>query len=524
MMRCGETLLLVRAPHDASPMSNFVPLSLGEDHHLSGVSSSLSPARAIEERVLTLLHSTPGISVLADLVAIDPLCLDRAGRIDFLSALEKQTAWLQAILNSAVIAVAGDEADAATSIFGGVDDAQREEVAAALRLSGGTAQLRIDVARTLTQHLPVTCSALANGDISSAHATVIARESAELIRQGATTEQINSLENQAIAHAEFHTPAQLAKKVKSVIAKIAPEEFAAAVESAVAGRRVDLYPGSNGLSTVVAILPAADAQTLFLAIDKIARNSRALIKSRLHSEDKHGGNPQDQSQAESQAQFQGYGLLVADRQNPSLATSKTVNESVYPDGTETIYLDQLRADALTQLAAKYLAESSDHNLEHRRPVSVNITLDLPTLLGMAENPGLLAGYGAIPASIARELASDGKWKRFITDPVTGNLLDYGRQSYTPPQALVDFILARDRICRFPGCRQSARFADIDHAIPWESGGHTSPENLGALCRRHHRLKTHGGWLLNSFPDGSCEWISPAGKKYFVPARPIDEVA
>ena len=163
-------------------------------------------------------------------------------------------------------------------------------------------------------------------------------------------------------------------------------------------------------------------------------------------------------------------------------------------------------------------------MQHRRPTTVNLTIDLPTLLGLAENPGILGGYGAIPASIARELAADGKWRRFITDPLTGNLLDYGREKYEPPQALVDFLMARDRTCRFPGCRQPARLADIDHAQPWEEGGETSIENMGLLCRRHHRMKTHGGWKLESFPDGSCKWFSPAGREYFVAARSIHEVA
>ena len=125
-------------------------------------------------------------------------------------------------------------------------------------------------------------------------------------------------------------------------------------------------------------------------------------------------------------------------------------------------------------------------------------------------------------TLARALASEGKWRRFITDPITGALLDFGRESYEPPQPLVDFLLARDRTCRFPGCRAPARLADIDHAQSWESGGATSAQNLGALCRRHHRLKTHGGWQLESKSDGSCVWTSPEGKNYFVPARDILE--
>jgi hypothetical protein len=181
-----------------------------------------------------------------------------------------------------------------------------------------------------------------------------------------------------------------------------------------------------------------------------------------------------------------------------------------------------RADALTEMAAQSLAAMSEDLLLHRRPITVNVTIDLPTLLGLAENPGQLAGYGAIPASVARTLASDGKWRRFITDPQSGVLLDYGRETYSPPQELVDFLIARDRTCRFPGCRQPAHRGDLDHAQSWESGGETNAQNLGALCRRHHRMKTHGGWSVISNGDGSCDWKSPAGKEFHVPARPILE--
>jgi hypothetical protein len=192
------------------------------------------------------------------------------------------------------------------------------------------------------------------------------------------------------------------------------------------------------------------------------------------------------------------------------------SEDVLSD-TSDIYdtrsMDMRRADALAAIAAMALAAESSEVTPHRRPISINVTVDLPTLLGLAENPGELGGYGPIPASIARELAADGQWRRFITDPLSGTLLDFGRETYEPPQELVDFLIARDRTCRFPGCRRPAWASDLDHAQSWEEGGSTSAENLGALCRRHHRMKTHGGWKLESFADGSCEWTSPAGKKY-----------
>jgi len=187
--------------------------------------------------------------------------------------------------------------------------------------------------------------------------------------------------------------------------------------------------------------------------------------------------------------------------------------------SDEIGIDAKRADALTQIAVRAL-ESVGEISAHRRPVTVNLTIDLPTLLDLAQSPGELSGYGPIPASIARALAADGNWRRLITEPITGHLLEYGRETYQPPQALVDFLLARDRTCRFPGCRQPAQRGDIDHAIAWDDGGQTDAVNLGLLCRRHHRLKTHDGWSIESRADGSCTWRSPTGHLYFVPSRPV----
>jgi len=305
----------------------------------------------------------------------------------------------------------------------------------------------------------------------------------------------------------MHTPGQVANKVKALIAKISPEEFEVAVETAIEQRKVDFYPESDGMATVVALLPAADALALRNALDAMAQMSLQRDREMHESQD-------------------------------------------FADGSRSDFIrsmDNRRADALGELAAKALSDLAAFYKPQRKPVTVNITMDLPTALGLAENPAVLSDYGPIPASIARELAADGKWRRFISDPVSGSLLDLGRETYEPPrrfisdpvsgslldlgretyeppQALRDFLLARDRICRFPGCRRPGHMTDIDHSQSWESGGETSAANLGLLCRRHHRMKTHGGWKIESNADGSCTWTSPQGKVHRVPARPIDEIA
>jgi hypothetical protein len=475
----------------------------------------------LNARVVALLAAYPGIQTLSGLVAIDPNELNQSGRIDFLSALERQSAWLQAVMQRAIVAVAGNDSSTPERTWDGVDEVEREDVAAALRLSGSTAQMRIDVARTLVNHLPNTCSALAMGEISASHATVIAKETAAAIRNGISEFAIYQIEERALAHAEFHTPGQVANKVRTTIAQLAPEEFEEVVDRAREARRVSCYNEADGMATVVAILPAQDAQTVMKSIDAYIlkmneidekkRNAFVANFSTHADSDVKNCNSVTDSDVKN-------GNAVADA-NEFSASSGAAGAT---DTWSLLSADNKRADALTAILSQALASTVDEVRPHRRPVTVNVTIDLPTLLGLAENPGQLSGYGAIPASVARELASDATWKRFITDPQTGNLLDYGREKYEPPQALVDFLLARDRTCRFPGCRQPASRSDIDHAQSWETGGETKPENLGLLCRRHHRLKTHGRWALVSNSDGSCEWTSPVGKKYFVPARPINE--
>ena len=428
------------------------------------------PREILDIEVAELLKAKPGYKTLGELIEIHPRSLSASGRIDYLSALDRQESWICALKQEALVAIAGEYADEDGGIFGCVDEEEREDVATALRLSPTTAQNRIDVARVLIGHLPNTISALSTGEISVAHATVIARETATAIKNGLSPESVFRVEQTALAHAEFHTPGQVASKVKTTIAKLAPEDFEELVDRARDSRRVTCYPEADGMATVIAILPAEDAQTVMKSIEAY------ILK-------------QDAQDAAD------WSLLSADMK---------------------------RADALTAIASQALASMAHDVQPHRRPITISVAIDLPTLLGLAENPGQLAGYGAIPASVARRLAADGNWQRFVSDPSTGNLLDFGREKYTPPQELVDYLLARDRICRFPGCRRTGQSSDIDHAQSWETGGETNPANLGLLCRRHHRMKTHGGWSLESNPDGSCLWKSPTGKTFFVPSRPFLE--
>ena len=116
---------------------------------------------------------------------------------------------------------------------------------------------------------------------------------------------------------------------------------------------------------------------------------------------------------------------------------------------------------------------------------------------------------AVPALTAWALAAGGTWRRLVTDPASGTVLDVGRTRYRPPAGLADLVRARDRACVFPTCQTPAERCDIDHLTAWSQGGTTSLNNLTTLCQAHHRLKHTPGWALTrDQTTGTLSWHTP----------------
>ncbi len=87
------------------------------------------------------------------------------------------------------------------------------------------------------------------------------------------------------------------------------------------------------------------------------------------------------------------------------------------------------------------------------------------------------------------------------------------EGYEIPDRLREQTILRTGTCVFPWCTRPARTADCDHVIPYDQGGSTCSCNLAALCRRHHRLKTHTAWSYTVLEPGSFLWSSPYGYQF-----------
>ena len=84
-------------------------------------------------------------------------------------------------------------------------------------------------------------------------------------------------------------------------------------------------------------------------------------------------------------------------------------------------------------------------------------------------------------------------------------------TYLPGAALDRHVRARDRRCRFPGCRRRVpRGGELDHNQPWPDGP-TSERNLTGFCTSHHRGKHQApGWTYDLAPDATLTVTTPTG--------------
>ncbi len=119
------------------------------------------------------------------------------------------------------------------------------------------------------------------------------------------------------------------------------------------------------------------------------------------------------------------------------------------------------------------------------------------------------------------LGRTGADDRITVRPVIDLDATAGTDSHAPPAWMREAAVLRDETCVFPGCNRDSRHCDLDHVDPFDPdgpSGQTNLQNLAPLCRRHHRLKTHGRWRYRRLPDG-YEWTSPTGRTYESEARP-----
>jgi Domain of unknown function (DUF222) len=469
--------------------------------------------------------------------------------LGLIRACERVVAMVQAGQLALIAAFARSrpvEADEQTCA--GASEFAVDELAAELRLSRLAAGGRLELAVRLAEELPGTAAALAVGDIDLLKARVIADATGSLDPPAA-----RRVEARVLVRAVTQTAGQLRAHLTRAVLAVDPAGGQLRHERAAEARRVAVTAQPDGMAELWALLPAPAASAIYAAIDLHARHpcqpADAPIDARradaLVELVTRPTVPTSATATDSPPAAAAPTSATATDSPPAAAapTSATATDSL-PAGammirtlaspTTTGGTPASRATAPGPTGELPTGERpAGEGAAARQPLAplpalaplVQVTVAATTLLRLDDQPAELAGHGPIPAELARQLAADpsGTWRRILTDPASGTVLDVSHRSYRPPRPLARYVIARDATCRFPGCRQPARRCDLDHVRPWPDGP-TSAANLISLCRHHHRLKHSGRWTVSASPDATVTWTAPTGRSYCTRPRPIVDPA
>ncbi|MDQ4214365.1 HNH endonuclease signature motif containing protein [Microbacterium sp. ASV81] len=375
------------------------------------------------------------------------------------------------------------------------------EVSTALHITRGAAARALGTGWSLRDRFPATLAALADGEIPARHAAVIVAAAGPI--DLADGEAHRRYEEQVLPYAAAETAARTEAYAKSVVAAVAPETVVERHERAREDRRLVLtdYDDGNSLFGVITSTPLAHAA--FDRATRIAREIRTIAAASAcggftgPNAPRPGEEPTD-AQFERLTEFES---IVADLGEP-LADERT--------------LDQIRADVVTDVlltgSGDVLAENGLDGVRG----TVQVTVAATTLAGLDDRPAEFDGHGPIHPDIARELATTaGQWERLFQDP--RGMLSH-TDTYAPTGRMRRHLRARDRHCRFPGCRMPAKLCEIDHTFDHAKGGPTEIGNLSCLCAGHHALKhpdldDRWRWTARQKPGGVIVWTSPTGRIY-----------
>lgn len=438
-----------------------------------------------------------------DCATVDPAQLTDAELVDAAVVLERVAAWAQArqarVLAEFARRRPADPAEAVQSDTASVlSPYAADEVGLALHLARGAAAARLAQSTQLAERLPGTLALWERGRLDSSRVRVVCEATAALSAQ-----DTGAVEARVIERAPGQTRGQLLASVNRAVLALDGEAANRRHRAARQERRVAVGDERDGMASLWALLPAPDAVASYEWLSRLARS--------LGRDDPRG---MDARRADLLADLLtgrcAFTRAAGDTSGTTNGNNSTTNSG---NGTDT-GPGAGRGDGLAPPATG----STEPAGPVRRPAPpgkplVHVVMPYTTLIGVDDQPGELAGFGPIPADLAREIAADAVWTRLVTDPLSGALLDHGRTTYRPPEALADFVRARDQQCRSPICRRRAASCELDHAVAWQDGGDTAEHNLWTGCAHDHHAKHAPGWSVELDAGGELTWTTPTGHRY-----------
>lgn len=377
-------------------------------------------------------------------------------------------------------------------------------------VSDRSIQRQIGDAMLLAQRYPATLDARGRGEITRQHVHAIQDAAAHL-----PDDAVPSFEAEALERCRRDTTGRVRAGLEILAQRMHPRSFTERHQSAREDRCVRISPLPDGMSSLYMIAPTPVIAGID---DRLTQMTHAVIDARNAARDGAAGAAGAARAGESLD-------WAADTES---ATSPRHDDPVIPRqvvASDSRTRDQIRADIAADLlltgvpVADPTATGDGPGILGAIRAKIQVVVPALSLLPAREGagdhaePAEIIGYSPIDAETAREIAGacTGWWERLVTHPVTGQVL--ATDGYQRTAAIDRHLRARDRHCRFPGCRLPAIRCEVDHTIDYALGGKTEVSNLAHLCQRHHSMKQFAGWTVRQLEGGVLEWTSPVGTTY-----------
>ena len=410
--------------------------------------------------------AVPDISALCEALAEQSPAHDQAEAIDRIQAFERAKAALEAaqVRETAALEKLRMEEEAARGVvLKRRGKGLGAEIALARRESPARGSQHLNLARALSTDLPHTFSALREGRIREEHALAVERETAWLSSRH--RQQVDML---LVDLFDTHGPRKLAGEARAHAQRLDPCGAVERLARAESERSVSVRPQPEGMASLTALLPMAQAVAAYAAL---RRDASTMV---------------------------GTG-----------ATSDPADPNESPRTRDQIMADLLVERVTGQQTAAAI------------PAEVHLVMSDAALFGQDQTPAWLTGHGPIPtARVKKWLAHPAAsvfLRRVFTSPSANQLVNLESRSRVFPAGLRRMILLRDDICRTPFCE--APVQDADHMMPVREGGPTSYANASGLCAGCNQTKENTGWQHR----GNADFLrvrTPTGHSYTVASPPV----
>jgi len=261
-----------------------------------------------------------------------------------------------------------------------------------------------------------------------------------------------------------------------------------------ADRRVVLEDAGDGMSWLTALIPTVKATAI----------KRRLTSTAKHlQKDRREGRTRDQVRAD----------LLCDWML-GVGTDNAVKTTVFVTVPVGLLTGAMPGSSFGSTADTAPTSTSPVGTEAEDSVTARLTTGGSTFTGnpvASEMEAQLVGHGPIDPAKARQVFLDATgFRRVITDPVRGVVLDLDRRTYRSTKAQRDWLVLQHGTCARDGCDRLALDADLDHEQMWSRGGPTDIGNLRPLCPADHVRRHRTRMIYRNRGNRTVQVITPTG--------------